>query len=504
MSVNHSKNVITRRNMLKAFAFGSVGTLTAACAVPAPPSEVTREVPREVIVEKEVEVVVTATPSAGPPVEIDYWQAPIWRLGKDNQTPNAPIDEWINYSIEQFEAANPDIKVRLELIPWDTWGAKTSTAFASGTLPNLLYGAPQPDRVLVGLYDPIDEFVTEEDKANWSSARLAAGTLFGRIYGIPTFSNPNMYAISKTALEQYGGADFIPTDDMRGLTIQSLEKIAEAFSDGTSRYALGVPVGDSPTSIYFDLAHAMIGRGVMMWDEGFERFIAHENPRSVEALQWFVNAQKNGWMIPNLPKGNDVSTFFWSQNCAARGQWPGIQTELETAQAAGQAGTPFEIMLCSHPYDENLTPHAAGVDGGGAFSVGKTNDANKRSAAYRLGNWYATEASVGETWLVNGFFPTSKTQMKAVEGHPLLEDPNKRWVLDTYLTKYKPEPLQGHPMFVQNVRTVQIMSEIKVIDYSPSGYLLRTFQNLLLGQTTPEQMMQELATTINTALGVKV
>jgi ABC-type glycerol-3-phosphate transport system substrate-binding protein len=487
--------------MLKVLAFGGVGTLAAACAAPAAPAqqvEVTREVP------KEVEVVVTATPSQKAPVEIDYWQAPIWRMGKDNKTPNAPIDEWINHSIELFEAANPDVKVRLELIPWDTWGAKTSTAIASGTLPNLLYGAPQPNQVLVGLYDPIDEFVTEEDKANWSPARLAASTLFGRIYGIPTFSNPNMFAVSKTALEKHGGAEFIPNDEMRGLTIQSLEKMSEAFGDGSTRYAIGVPVGDSPSAVYFDFAHAMIGRGVMMWDEGFERFIAHENPRSVEALKWFVDAQKNGWMIPNLPKSGDVNTFYWNQNCAARGQWPGIQTELETAQAAGQAGTPFEIVLCSHPYDENLTPHAAGVDGGGAFGVGKTSDAGKREAAYRLGNWYATEPSVGESWLVNGFFPTSKTQMKSVEGHPLLQDPNKRWVLDTYLTKYKPEPLQGHPMFVQNARTAKILGDIKVIDYSPSGYILRNFQNLLLGQTTPEQMMQEMATTINTALGVPV
>jgi len=493
MSVNHSKNVITRRNLLKAFAFGSVSTLAAACTVPAPPvSAPPVEVKREV-------------PTAEPPVEIDYWQAPIWRYGKDNKTPNAPIDEWINYSIEQFEAANPDIKVRLELIPWDTWGAKVSAAFASGTLPNLLYGGPTPERVLLGVYDPIDEFVTEEDKSNWSSARLAANTIFGRIYGIPTFGNPNMYALSKTALERHGGADFIPKDDMRGLTIQSLEKMAAAFSDGISRYAIGIPVGDHPSSIYFDLSHAMIGRGVMVWDEGFERFIAHENPRSVEALQWFVDAQKNGWMIPNLPKGDDVRAFFWSLNCAARAQWPGIQTELETAQAAGQAVKPFEIVLCSHPYDEKLTPHAGGVDGGGAFTVGKTNDSRKRAAAYRLGNWYATEPAVGETWLVNGFFPTSKTQMKAVEGHPLLEDPNKRWVLDTYLTKYKPEPLHGHFMFVQqNPRTSRILTEIQVINYSPSGYLLRTFQNLLLGKITPEQMMQELATTINTALGVKV
>jgi len=506
MSTNAASRKLTRRSVLKAAAIGSVGALAAACA----PQTVTKEVVVTEIVEKTVEttvekeVVVTATPMASAPVEITYWQAPIWRYGKDNKTPNAPVDEWINYSIEKFHEANPDIKVQLELIPWDNWGAKVNAAFASGTLPNLLYGQPAGDKVLAGVFDPIDEYVTDEIKANWAPAMLTAATLFGRIYGIPTIGNPNMFALSKTALEKYGGADLIPTDETRAFTLQNAEKMAAAFSDGASRYAFGIPVGDHPASIYFDMAQAMTGRGVQWWDDTFERFIAHENPRSIEALQWFVDAQTKGWLIPNLPKWSDVDTFYWGLNCAGRGQWPGIQTELETAQAAGQAGSPFEIVLVSYPYDEKLEPYAAGTNGGGAFGVGKTADGAKRAAAFRLGNFYASEPWIGETWLVNGFFPTSKSQIDFVKDNPLLQDPNKRWVLDTYMTKYKPEPQTSQPMTVQNPRTAKILSEIKVIDYSPSGYLIRNFQSLLLGQTTPEAMMKDMATTINTALGAKV
>jgi len=497
---------MTRRSLLKVAAMGSVGALAAACAPQKVTVEVTKEVVVTSIVEKEVqkEVVVTAVPQAGPPVEITYWQAPIWRYGKDNKTPNAPVDEWINYSVEKFQEANPDIKVQLELIPWDNWGAKVNAAFASGTLPNLLYGTPAADKVLAGVFDPIDEYVTDDIKANWSPAMLAACTLFGRVYGIPTIGNPNMFALSKTALEKNGGADLLPKNEMRTFTIQDMEKMAAAFSDGKTRYAYGIPLGDHPASIYFDMAQAMTGRGVQWWDEGFERFIAHENPRSVEALQWFVDSLGKGWIIPNLPKWSDVDTFYWTLNCAGRGQWPGIQTELETAQAAGQASSPFEIMLVSWPYDEKLEPFAAGTNGGGAFGLGKTSEANKRAAAFRLGNYYASEAWIGETWLVNGFFPTSKTQIAFVKDNPLLQDPNKRWVLDTYLTKYKPEPVTGQPMTVQNPRTAKILGDNKIIDYSASGYYIRSFQSLLLGQTTPETMMQDMAKTINTALGAKV
>ncbi|MCL5995398.1 MAG: extracellular solute-binding protein [Chloroflexi bacterium] len=495
---------LSRRSVLKVAAFGSVGALAAACAPQTVTVEVTREVQQtvEVEVQKEVakEVVVTATPASMAPVEITYWQAPIWRYGKDNKTPNAAVDEWFNYSIELFQEKNPDVTVKAELIPWDNWNAKVQPAIASGSVPNLLYGGPQPAWVQTGVFDAIDDYVTDDIKSQWADYMLEANTVFGKVYGIPTFANPNMYALSKTALEKNGGADLIPTDEERKFTYQAAEKMAEKFSDGTSRYFMGVPIGDHPASIYMDVAQAFLGRGVAMFDEAGERFVAHENDRSVEALQWFVDMQKKGWMIPNQPKWSDVDTFYWTLNAAGRGQWAGIQTELETAQAAGQAISPFEIVLVTHMYDEKLEPHLAGANGGGSFTVGKTNDPNKRAAAFRLGNFYALDPFVGEAWLVNGFFPTSKPQVEAVAQNPILQDPNKQWVLNTYMSgKMKSEPLTSYISPPQNARTAKLLSGLNIYDL-----WMKQFQAVLLGQKDPAAMMKELATTINTAIGAQV
>jgi ABC-type glycerol-3-phosphate transport system substrate-binding protein len=286
---------------------------------------------------------------------------------------------------------------------------------------------------------------------------------------------------------------------MRSFSYQTAEKMAEKYSDGKSRYWMGVPIGDHPASIYMDVAQAFLGRGVAMFDDAGERFVDNDNPRSVEAMQWFVDMQKKGWMIPNLPKWSDVDTFYWTLNTAGRGQWAGIQTELETAQAAGQAGKPFEIVLVTHMYDEKLEPHLAGANGGGAFVVGKSEPA-KRAAAFRLGNYYALDPFVGEAWLVNGFFPTSKPQVAAVANNPILQDSNKQWVLITYMGgKFKSEPLTSYVSPPQNVRTAKIVSGLNIYDLWQ-----KQFQSVLLGQKTPADMMKEIATTINTALGVKV
>ncbi len=482
MSKPNSNSKFGRRSFLKAAALSSVGALAAACA------------PRTVT----TEVGATAAPQAAPPIEITYWQAPIWRYGKDNKTPNAPVDEWFNESIRRFEEANPDIKVKAELIPWDNWNAKVQPAIASGSVPNLLYGAPRPEWVQTGVFDPLDDFVTDEIKNLWAPYMLEANTVFGKIYGIPTFANPNMYALSKTALEQHGGAELIPADPLRKFSYQTAEKMAEAFSDGKERFFMGVPVGDHPASIYMDVAQAFLGRGVAMWDEAGERFIAHENDRSVEALQWFVDMQNKGWMIPNLPKWSDVDTFYWTLKSAGRGQWAGIQTELETAQAAGQAVSPFEIVLVSHMYDEALEPHLAGANGGGGFTVGKTTNPGQRAAAFRLGNYYALDTWVGEAWLVNGFFPTSKPQVDAVADNPILQDPNKQWCLNVYMKEYKSEPLTSYVLPPHNSRTARLLSELNVFDLWRNQ-----LQSVLLGQKSAAEMMKEVGALINSTIGAK-
>src|SRR5678816_2930993 len=83
--------------------------------------------------------------------EVKYWQPPIWRYGADNKTvTGAGSDEWIADAIKRFEAKHSDIKVNLELIPWDSWGQKTATAFSSGQVPNILYGNWSIDKVMSG------------------------------------------------------------------------------------------------------------------------------------------------------------------------------------------------------------------------------------------------------------------------------------------------------------------------------------------------------------------
>lgn len=81
-----------------------------------------------------------------------------------------------------------------------------------------------------------------------------------------------------------------------------------------------------------------------------------------------------------------------------------------------------------------------------------------------------------------------------------MSDPNVKWVLNNAMA-YDPEITGGNFQPVFNPRSSKIFSAIQPDPYS---YFVQQLQSMMLGQKTPEGMLKEIATKINTALGAKV
>lgn len=471
---------LTRRDMLKAMAAGSAGVAGSA-----------------LLGDLAATRVQAARSKLRQTTEISLWVPPMWRYGADNATVvGAGSDDWITNAIERFEADHPNIKVNLELIPWDQWGQKTATGFASGDLPNVIYTMLQADRIEAGLFEPLDDYVTDEMRDNWVPGAYEGLSLNGQLYGVPAFLNPDMSAFSKTALEMHGGAELLDEigEDRSNVTFEMMRKYGEIFSDAPSRYFFGVPT-DHFSVVYWGFGQWLNGWGIPMWNEDQSRWIVHEHDRAVEAMQWYVDAQADNLLIPNLPKWSDVDTFYWGLNCAMRFQWTGIQTELEVAQGADQAPDDFEIVLAAFPHLPEVGPFRPNVRPN-HFSVTKTSDADKRDAAFTFANWLATDDSNAIAWLVNGIFPATKSGAEEVASHAMMQDPNRRWVLEEYMPNY-PLGFDGwnwEP--TRNAETAQAFNRL-----NPGDLYIQQFQSMLLGQKSAEQMLEELAGRINGAIG---
>ena len=123
-----------------------------------------------------------------------------------------------------------------------------------------------------------------------------------------------------------------------------------------------------------------------------------------------------------------------------------------------------------------------------------------REASFGFANWLSADDSNQVSTLVEGEFPATKSGLAKIADHPKLQDPNIKWVVDTIPT-YAPEITGGNWQPVINDRSSKILFAIQP---DPFTYFVQQLQSMMLGQKTPEAMVKEIATTINTALGAKV
>lgn len=115
--------------------------------------------------------------------EITMW---IFPLGGDARA--AEERAMYDRMTEEFNTANPDIKVTIEMVPWDNRETKMLTAFAAGQGPDCMYLNSDILKMFQA-YDvilPLDEYVSKECLAGFDPDLLKNGaTIGGKVYGLP-------------------------------------------------------------------------------------------------------------------------------------------------------------------------------------------------------------------------------------------------------------------------------------------------------------------------------
>ena len=505
-----ANKIVSRRNFLKAASTLAGGAILAACApqTPAAPAETAEPevitVKETVVVEGEVttvEKVITATPPPREPVTISWWQAPIWRYAPDNVTVLGPGSDAKGVDlVERFQEMEPWVTVEMEIIPWDQWGQKMTTAFASGDVGNVMYNVGNASRIASGLIEPIDDYVTDEMLANWLPGMQKSMTYGGRIYGVPFFVNPHFTTFSQTSLEKFGAADLLKDigEDRANVTHDLMWEYGLKYGDKATRYFFGVPC-DHGSILYWMFGSWLEGWGVKTWDEPEERWQAADFDESVQAFEWLVKGTDEGILPPgdSLPKWSDCDNFFWAENMASRLQWPGMQAELEVAQDAGQASPDFQLYYAAFPHRADLPAKATGIDPG-AYNIGRTEDLNQREASFLFSYFMAADESNADGIITEGLTPAYKSSMVAIQDNPRLEDPNIKWMIESYLS-FEPEITGGNWQPKFNARSNKLFNEL-----DPFNYFVQQYQSLMLKQKTPKEMLDEIAKYINTKLGAPV
>lgn len=146
--------------------------------------------------------------------------------------------EFLAKQVEEYNSTHPDVHITLEQIPWDDYiGTKMATAFASGEGPDIF--EVFPGSILkyanAGMLAPMNEYLTEEQLADFSEASIEGVTVDEDIVAIPFEVEPLglYYDIDKleakgvkppkTWDEMIAAAKALAEEDSAGITIETVK-----------------------------------------------------------------------------------------------------------------------------------------------------------------------------------------------------------------------------------------------------------------------------------------
>ncbi len=168
--------------------------------------------------------------------ELNVWLPPI---GEDDAKVWQPI-------FEKFENKH-NVKVNLQIIPWENYPETYMTAILAGKGPDVgyMYAEMFPQFIEMKAVEPLDSYLSDEDKEN--NIYLDDGYMLGATYGLPLeAANPAVIYYNKDILESIGEKPPVTWEDFRRIAKKATKdldgdgKIDQwGFSQGWGRKFFG-------------------------------------------------------------------------------------------------------------------------------------------------------------------------------------------------------------------------------------------------------------------------
>ncbi|MGW4380062.1 extracellular solute-binding protein [Kitasatospora sp. NPDC004531] len=153
----------------------------------------------------------------------------------DNETNSSSI--YWNDLARRFEAANPDIKINVDVVSWNDIDKHLADLIAKGKTPDIAQTGGYADQVAADRLYPAGDVLSNSTQVNLLDSFAKAGQVLGSQYGIPFISSSRVFFYNKDIFDKAGIAN-PPT------TWDELRRAAESIKSkvpGVIPYAL--PLG---------------------------------------------------------------------------------------------------------------------------------------------------------------------------------------------------------------------------------------------------------------------
>jgi len=324
-----------------------------------------------------------------------------WFLGKGMDGSNF---------VEKFEAANPGIKLNLEVISWNDLKTIADTRVASGQAPDIINLDTFADYANEGLLMPVKDYCPEDLFADFFPSFIEQSVIDGVCYAVPDLASARALFYNTKILEEVGVE--VPK------TWAELEDVSQQiidFYDGEV-YPWGVDMTTDEGQACF--AYYAWGNNGGFVDENGEWAV--NSDANVESTQFILDMVKNGYTNPNPA----TQTRYDLQDMFAAGKMAMLIAPNQLPTYVADKGGEIEMATADLPANEGCTSSSVGVmDRIMVFKDEAEADQAKRNEAVAafLKFFYDPANYVG--WVsMEGFLPAVNSAVGAlVEADPSFE-----------------------------------------------------------------------------------
>jgi multiple sugar transport system substrate-binding protein len=176
-----------------------------------------------------------------------------------------------------FEQANPDIDIKIEVVPWDTLLQRLTTDIAGNTTPDISIIGTRwlLDFASQGIAEPVDSYLTPEFKSTFIDTFMAPSVIDGKIMGLPVAASARAMIVN-TDLFEKAGAELPTTWDGVYDAAKKISKLPETFGLGMQGKAI-------ETDAYYYYALWTFGGDILKADgtSGLD------SPEAIEAASFY-------------------------------------------------------------------------------------------------------------------------------------------------------------------------------------------------------------------------
>ncbi len=306
-----------------------------------------------------------------------------------------PDGEAIQKTIDNYNATNPEMKVKFVSMEAETFNSKLTTAGKSGKgVPDLALIASEslPTYHTQGMLDSWNDAIqgTEVNADNYISGAWNAGNIDGTQYGVPATMGSWIMYVNKDLAEKY-----VPgcLDD-GFITYEEIEAAGDAAkADGNYATATTWSMQN-----YMNIYQQMGGS----WLDADGK-VNVDNEYSYGSLEEYKKLNDNGWLVP---QGEDAGKLFVNGNVVflPEGTWM-----LSTMQTI----TDFEWVETFTPqWDLNNIVQCAGADQFAMFKSAKARSKAKMTGMVDFLTWLQGNQM---EWCASGAIPSGIAMSKNEE-----------------------------------------------------------------------------------------